>query len=127
MASKVIRISPISISLFKAHHLPRALDLTTSHDLSVASQRISPSSKTDLTETNELMRDGIQEVNVQQSKAPASSNSPQARTVKPRRRTIPPFVVSHDVPRGILYAVQMLISYLLMLAIMSVFKLTFEV
>jgi len=126
MASKVIRIFPISISLFKAHLL-RGLDLTTSHDLSAASQRVSPSSKIDSTETKELMRDGIQEINEQQSKAPADSNGPQARTVKPRRRTIPPFVVAHDVPRGILYAVQMLVSYLLMLAIMSVFKLAFEV
>jgi copper transporter 1 len=126
MASKVIRISPILISLLKVRLL-RALDLTTSHDLAVASQRISPSSKINSTETHELMRDGIQEINEQQSKAPAGSNSPQARTVKPRMRTIPPFVVAHDVPRGILYAVQMLVSYLLMLAIMSVFKLAFEV
>jgi copper transporter 1 len=68
------------------------------------------------------MKDGIQEINEQQSKSPALSNGPRARTVKSRSRTIPPFIVAHDVPRGILYATQMLVSYLLMLAIMSVFN-----
>lgn len=125
MASKVIKISSISIPLFEIHLL-RALDLTISHDLSVASQRISPSSKIDSTETKEEMGDGIQEINEQQSKA-SISNGSQARTVKSRSRTIPPFIAAYDVPRGILYAVQMLVSYLLMLAIMSVFKLALEV
>ena len=38
---------------------------------------------------------------------------------KLRPRTIPPFVVSHDIPRGILHAFQSAIGFLLMLAVMS--------
>ncbi|PPR01179.1 hypothetical protein CVT24_006055 [Panaeolus cyanescens] len=34
-------------------------------------------------------------------------------------RHIPPFVPSHDIPRGILFGLQMLITYLLMLAVMT--------
>jgi solute carrier family 31 (copper transporter), member 1 len=33
-------------------------------------------------------------------------------------RTIPPFIAAHDVPRGILYSLQMFMMYLLMLAVM---------
>lgn len=35
-----------------------------------------------------------------------------------RRRTIPPFVLSHDVVRGALHSLQALLSYALMLAVM---------
>lgn len=38
---------------------------------------------------------------------------------KLRPRTIPPFVASHDIPRGILHAFQSAIGFLLMLATMS--------
>ncbi|KAF6766266.1 Ctr copper transporter family-domain-containing protein [Ephemerocybe angulata] len=37
-----------------------------------------------------------------------------------RPRTIPPFVASQDIPRGIMYAFHMFIGYLLMLAVMYV-------
>jgi len=36
-----------------------------------------------------------------------------------RRRTIPPFVLSHDAARGALYSLQALLSYALMLAVMT--------
>ncbi|TFK17025.1 hypothetical protein FA15DRAFT_676376 [Coprinopsis marcescibilis] len=35
------------------------------------------------------------------------------------RRTIPPFVASHDIPRGVLHAFQSALGYILMLAIMT--------
>jgi len=35
-------------------------------------------------------------------------------------RTIPPFIAEHDIPRGILFALQMFLGYLLMLAVMYV-------
>ncbi|KIM48433.1 hypothetical protein M413DRAFT_440165 [Hebeloma cylindrosporum] len=106
-------------NVFNKQWRQRALDLTASHDLSVASQRISPSSKTDSSETKELMIDGIQEISEQQLQPPAIASGSQGRTVKSRSRTIPPFIVAHDVPRGILYAAQVLVVYLLMLAIMT--------
>ncbi|KAF9456153.1 Ctr copper transporter family-domain-containing protein [Collybia nuda] len=34
-------------------------------------------------------------------------------------RTIPPFIPSHDVPRGIMHGIQTLLGYLLMLAVMT--------
>ncbi|KAH6917629.1 copper transporter [Coprinopsis sp. MPI-PUGE-AT-0042] len=59
-------------------------------------------------------------------KAPATVVAEEASTSripslvpKLRPRTIPPFVVSHDIPRGILHAFQSAIGFLLMLATMS--------
>jgi len=46
---------------------------------------------------------------------PGSMRSP----VTQRKRTIPPFVFSHDVARGALYSLQALLSYALMLAVMT--------
>ncbi|KAI0768497.1 Ctr copper transporter [Trametes elegans] len=34
-------------------------------------------------------------------------------------RTIPPFMASHDIPRGVMYAFQALLMYALMLAVMT--------
>jgi copper transporter 1 len=97
----------------------RTFDLTKYRDLSVTSQRIASNSKTDSTETPEPVETGVQEINRQRAKLSALSTGPQFRTVKFRMRTIPPFIAAHDIPRGILYAAQMLVSYLLMLAIMT--------
>ena len=41
----------------------------------------------------------------------------------PRKRTVPPFILSHDLPRGVIYMVQATLSYALMLAVMSVLSL----
>ena len=38
--------------------------------------------------------------------------------VPARRRLVPPFVPSHDIPRGVIQAMQSTFSYALMLAIM---------
>ncbi|KAI0639192.1 Ctr copper transporter [Trametes polyzona] len=45
----------------------------------------------------------------------------QSSSVPARRspRTLPPFIPSHDIPRGMLYAFQALLSYALMLAVMT--------
>jgi len=98
------------------HH--RAFDLTANRDSFVTSQRIASSSKIDSTEVIQPVENGVQEINKQQSTPPVSTVL-QFRTVKSRSRTIPPFIAAHDVPRGILYAAQMLVLYLLMLAIMT--------
>ncbi|KAF9270453.1 hypothetical protein L218DRAFT_969031 [Marasmius fiardii PR-910] len=34
-------------------------------------------------------------------------------------RTLPPFILTHDIPRGILYALQALLGYVLMLSVMT--------
>ncbi|KAI9057184.1 hypothetical protein FKP32DRAFT_1661838 [Trametes sanguinea] len=46
---------------------------------------------------------------------------PSKRPAVPARpaRTIPPFIASHDIPRGALYAFQALLMYALMLAVMT--------
>jgi len=41
------------------------------------------------------------------------------RSAIQQRRTIPPFVLSHDAARGALYSLQALLSYALMLAVMT--------
>ena len=57
-------------------------------------------------------------VSVEERKVAVSSAglTRQARTT----RTIPPFIASHDIPRGALYAFQALLMYALMLAVMCV-------
>lgn len=45
---------------------------------------------------------------------------PETFIMQSRKRTIPPFIAAHDIPRGILFALQMTVMYLLMLAIMYV-------
>lgn len=44
-----------------------------------------------------------------------SSNSKSKST-----RTIPPFIASHDIPRGAIHALQTLLGYILMLSVMCV-------
>jgi len=39
--------------------------------------------------------------------------------VPPRRRAVPPFIVAHDLPRGLVYMLQATINYALMLAVMT--------
>ncbi|KAH9890910.1 Ctr copper transporter [Cubamyces lactineus] len=54
----------------------------------------------------------VEEMNV---RAPVADKPRQARGP----RTIPPFIASHDIPRGALYAFQALLMYALMLAVMT--------
>jgi len=44
---------------------------------------------------------------------------PTRSPIVQQRRTIPPFVFSHDIVRGALYSLQALLSYALMLAVMT--------
>jgi copper transporter 1 len=48
-----------------------------------------------------------------------SSTDSKSQRSSPIRRTIMPFIPSHDLTRGALYALQSLVSYLLMLAVMT--------
>lgn len=56
----------------------------------------------------------IAEVDVVSISKPTGSDIAVARTP----RVLPPFVAAHDVPRGFAYALQALLAYLLMLAVM---------
>ncbi|RPD81786.1 hypothetical protein L226DRAFT_541428 [Lentinus tigrinus ALCF2SS1-7] len=58
--------------------------------------------------------DGVEEVNI----SPVPSQRPALR-VRRVPRTIPPFLPSHDIPRGALFAFQALLYYVLMLAVMT--------
>ena len=44
-------------------------------------------------------------------------------TVRRATRTVEPFILSHDLPRGVLYALQAFLAYTLMLAVMCVLSL----
>ncbi|KAG7099452.1 hypothetical protein E1B28_001303 [Marasmius oreades] len=51
-------------------------------------------------------------------------DSVEEQSSKPLRtttfsRTLPPFILTHDIPRGLLYAVQALLGYILMLSVMT--------
>ncbi|RPD63157.1 hypothetical protein L227DRAFT_584763 [Lentinus tigrinus ALCF2SS1-6] len=58
--------------------------------------------------------DGVEEVDI----SPVPSQRPALR-VRRVPRTIPPFLPSHDIPRGALFAFQALLYYVLMLAVMT--------
>ncbi len=77
------------------------------HDSS--SDSISEPSKTP------TMSDGVEEV-----MARPVPSQPSAVRARRSPRTIPPFIPSHDVPRGVLFALQALLYYALMLAVMCV-------
>jgi len=51
--------------------------------------------------------------------APPMPTNPPRPPRMPSLRTIPPFIAEHDIPRGILFAFQMFLGYLLMLAVMT--------
>ena len=59
----------------------------------------------------------IAEVDVVSISKPTGSDTAVTRTP----RVLPPFIAAHDVPRGFAYALQALLAYLLMLAVMWVF------
>ncbi|KAI0374383.1 hypothetical protein BV20DRAFT_961534 [Pilatotrama ljubarskyi] len=56
---------------------------------------------------------------------PSQSNVPVRSRVRVAR-TVPPFVPSHDLPRGVLYAFHTLLTYALMLAVMCVALITWS-
>ncbi|KAJ3842972.1 Ctr copper transporter [Lentinula raphanica] len=49
----------------------------------------------------------------------ASANSKSPASSGQNQRTVPPFIAAHDVSRGAIYAVQALLGYILMLAVMT--------
>jgi len=48
------------------------------------------------------------------------SNDFHRRPIARRRRTLPPFIPMYDVARGVLYSLNSLLGYILMLSVMSV-------
>lgn len=93
--------------------------LTTFASATYASYRHnSPSNPTEaLPSCHDKSSLSIDEVDIN----PQASLDAQKVTAFPRRaRTIPPFILTHDVPRGMIYAFQALLGYALMLAVMWV-------
>ena len=81
-------------------------------------KRISPSVSSDMAcHSKDKSSLAIDEVDVN-----AQDTVPDSQKVGLLRpdRTMPPFILSHDLPRGIVYAIQALLGYVLMLAIMWV-------
>ena len=74
----------------------------------------SPSSLPGVSKMKEVGTSGVEEVNIN-----ASPSQPGRRLPRPLR-TVPPFIPSHDIPRGALFAFQALLYYVLMLAVMCV-------
>ncbi|KAF8971571.1 Ctr copper transporter, partial [Flammula alnicola] len=71
-----------------------------------------------------FVQTGVQEISREESSNLVDPNlleAPECKTVamKSLLRTVMPFIPAHDLPRGILYALQMFIMYLLMLAVMT--------
>jgi len=63
----------------------------------------------------------VQDDNASCNKLETPSLSDGSRlVVAPRKRIVPPFILAHDLPRGIFYMFQATITYALMLAVMSV-------
>lgn len=53
----------------------------------------------------------------------ASSAERRSLLRRSQTRSAPPFIASHDIPRGLLFAFQALLAYILMLAVMCVKRL----
>ncbi|TBU35037.1 Ctr copper transporter [Dichomitus squalens] len=85
---------------------PASRDECHSSDPSFQNPSNSPDSKS-------AMLDGVEEVEVN----PLATKA--ARRPQRSSRMIPPFIPSHDVPRGALFAFQALLFYVLMLAVMT--------
>ena len=59
----------------------------------------------------------VNEAQLDSRDPPRPTNPPRPPRL-PHLRTIPPFIAEHDIPRGVLFALQMFLGYLLMLAVM---------
>jgi len=59
----------------------------------------------------------VNEAQLDSRDLPRPTNPPRPPRL-PHLRTIPPFIAEHDIPRGVLFALQMFLGYLLMLAVM---------
>ncbi|KDR84761.1 hypothetical protein GALMADRAFT_131553 [Galerina marginata CBS 339.88] len=92
--------------------ISRAFAITAGRDQVVTTHKIVSYPKRVSTDEGGFLQNDIQEISNESIK-------PKVVTIKSRFRTITPFIPAHDIPRGLLYALQMLIVYLLMLAIMT--------
>lgn len=92
--------------------ITRAFALTAAHDRAVA-----PHIARDSDDKAGLVQTDIEELSLSRQ---LSGNPVQQKsvTMKSRLRTGTPFILAHDILRGVLYALQMLVIYLLMLAVM---------
>ena len=68
--------------------------------------------------------DSVEDVNSIQEASVVKENAAHRLRVS---RSAPPFVFSHDVPRGVTFAFQALLAYILMLSVMWVSSLSFLV
>ncbi|TFK41391.1 Ctr copper transporter [Crucibulum laeve] len=96
--------------VFETHWQHRALVLASRND----HYGEVPSSALDSSERSVDMKAGVEE-EARQSLSTSSPFHPRTKTL----RTIPPFIASHDIPRGILYGIHVLLGYSLMLAVMT--------
>ncbi|KAF9821861.1 hypothetical protein IEO21_00291 [Rhodonia placenta] len=63
---------------------------------------------------------GCHPANDSQASSPSLENKDNGLDIEERPiRTVEPFMLSHDLPRGVLYALQALLAYLLMLSVMT--------
>ncbi|EFI28582.1 copper transporter [Coprinopsis cinerea okayama7 len=97
-------------AVFEHHWQQRALLLSSRYSEGTSS--LSSSSRTD---GKSLDESGS--VKMREEGGPTTQIPPVLPRL--RLRTIPPFVASHDIPRGILHAFQAALGYLLMLAVMT--------
>jgi len=96
-------------SVMGAHWRARAMAMAATNSVR-ASSSSADSSK-------EKAPADVEEINV----SSLSSSSEQGPFLSSRRtpRTVAPFILAHDLPRGALYALQALLAYVLMLAVMT--------
>ncbi|KZT06751.1 uncharacterized protein LAESUDRAFT_725511 [Laetiporus sulphureus 93-53] len=94
-------------SLLIAHWRRRALAIAASRATASESKSSAP--------TKEKAATDVEEVNGVNS----LSKYPTAFAIRRAPRTVEPFLVSHDLPRGFLYAFHAMVAYVLMLAVMT--------
>ncbi|KAH9487151.1 CUF1-dependent copper transporter 1 [Psilocybe cubensis] len=97
-------------SVLNAHWRRRALEQSAIRDKAFVGRNVSSER---LHESNDRAESEGPNAAAQ---PPAKSNGAISKT---RIRTIAPFIAAYDIPRGILYALEMLLMYLLMLAVMT--------
>ncbi|KJA25952.1 hypothetical protein HYPSUDRAFT_36796 [Hypholoma sublateritium FD-334 SS-4] len=114
--------------MFASYWEQRAAALTAARDQVVVNRKVA---NTDgLTDKHYLVKPDTYETGRRVSTSSPNPNSPNPNSrsnsrdrrtvaVNARKRTVAPFIAAHDIPRGILFALQMLVMYTLMLAVMT--------
>ncbi|CAA7264701.1 unnamed protein product [Cyclocybe aegerita] len=105
-------------SVFDAHWQRRAQAMAAARDGCISSDaQKNPNSERDSATKSLVTGDA----SIREAERERSEESPNSNlvTVRSRLRTITPFIAAHDIPRGALYALQMLLGYGLMLAVMT--------